>query len=429
MENKENKNRKFGIVLRYTKSFGTYAFSYFFNAGISLLILPVLSHYLSKEDYGVIALFTAAQTLILPFLSMGIQLSMGVDFFKKPGDEFKSYFNTAFKTILSSFLFFTVLAFIFSGFISSRLHTSWIFSVLLPFCVLSSLSADIYLTYLRNTNKAVKFVLFSICRTAFEIGLAVLLVVKFSMGWQGRLYAAVAAAVVILIIVVYFFYRNRLLRWTGFSVKTSREVIKHSLPFIPERISIFFFTAADRFFLERYTSTNEVGLYNMAYNVASLIMMVIISLSAVYVPSVYKFLSEDNKRKALRSAYIFIGVCFICCLGMFIVIPVFFHYIIDQKFLQGQVYAYYLVISMFFWAVTQALYPFLMFHKKNYIIMAFAITGSLLSIGLNLLLTPRLFTWGAIIANGSSYFALTMFYVVYVYFWAKKNTTGNLSIS
>jgi len=164
----------------------------------------------------------------------------------------------------------------------------------------------------------------------------------------------------------------------------------------------------------------------MAYNVASLIMMVILSLSSVYVPLVYRLLSADNRKKALKTAGIFIGVCLFFCLCMFGVIPFFFHFIIDHKFLSGQVYAYYLVICMFFWAIAQALYPFLMFHKKNYVIMFFAIAGAVISIGLNVVLTPKLHTWGAIIANGSSYFTIAMLYVVYIIFRMKKNAIGSL---
>lgn len=408
------------LLLQKSKSFGTYAFSYFFNAGISLLILPVLSHFLSKEDYGVIALYTAAQTLLLPFMSMGIQLSIGVDYFKKTPETFADYFNTAFKTILSFFLIFLVVAVAFNGFIASRLHITVLFAIMLPVYVLANLAADIFLTWLRNNEKPVAFVLFSVCRTIVEIGLAVLLVVRFSMGWSGRLYAAIVASSIILIFLLVVFYKKGLLRWSGFNRKTSKEVLLHSLPFVPERLSIFFLTAADRFFIERYSSTEQVGLYNMAYNVASLVMMVIMSLSAVYVPMVYQALADNNRKKAYKTALVNILVCLFFCLGMMLVIPIFFHFIIDHKFMPGISYAYYLTGCMFFWAVAQAFYPFLMFYKKNNLIMLFAMAGTGVSILLNFLLTPKLEAWGAVIASGASYFTIAALYIIYIKFYRQK---------
>lgn len=408
------------LLLKKSRSFGVFTFGYFFNAGISLVILPVLSHFLSKEDYGVIALYTAAQTLLLPFMSMGIQLSIGVDFFKKTPATFADYFNTAFKTILSFFLIFLLVAVAFNGFIASRLHITVLFAIMLPVYVLANLAADIFLTYLRNNEKPVGFVLFSVCRTIVEIGLAVLLVVRFSMGWSGRLYAAIVASSIILIFLLAVFYKKGLLRWSGFNWKTSKEVLLHSLPFVPERLSIFFLTAADRFFIERYSSTEQVGLYNMAYNVASLVMMVIMSLSAVYVPMVYQALADNNRKKAYKTALVNILVCLFFCLGMMVVIPIFFHFIIDHKFMPGISYAYYLTGCMFFWAVAQAFYPFLMFYKKNNLIMLFAMAGTGVSILLNFILTPRLEAWGAVIASGASYFTIAALYIIYIRFYRQK---------
>ncbi len=414
------KSFNISIVLKKSKSFGTYAFSYFFNAGISLLILPVLSHYLSKQDYGVIALYTAAQTLLLPFMSMGIQLSIGVDFFKKTPETFADYFNTAFKTILSFFLVFLVVALLMNGFIASRLHITALFAVMLPVYVLANLAADIYLTYLRNTEKPVVYVVFSVIRTAFEIGLAVLLVVRFSMGWAGRLYAAIIGSSCILIYLLVVFYKKGLLRWTGFDIKASKEVLLHSLPFVPERLSVFFLTAADRFFIERHATTEQVGLYNMAYNVASLVMMVIMSLSAVYVPMVYQALAAQNNKKAYKTALVNIAVCLFFCLGMMVVIPIFFHFIIDHKFMPGISYAYYLTGCMFFWSVAQAFYPFLMFYKRNKEIMVIALAGTAVSVLLNFLLTPHLQAWGAVISSAASYSTIAMLYILYIKFYRHK---------
>ena len=419
LENQKLRNR-LRLLFQYGSSFGTYAISYFLNAAISLLILPILSHYLSKEDYGIIALYTAAQTLILPFLGMGIQMSMGVDYFKKDKAEFTNYFNTAFKTILFSFFGFLLIAFAFNGFIASRLHITMLFAIMLPVYVLANLTADIYLSWLRNNEKAGTFVLFSVCRTVLEIGLAVLLVVRFSMGWSGRLYAAIAAASIVLIFLLVVFYKAGLLRWAGFDIKASKEVLLHSLPFVPERLSIFFLTASDRFFIERYASTEQVGLYNMAYNVASLIMMVIMSLSAVYVPVVYQALAMNNRAKAYKAALVNIAICLFFCLGMLVVIPIFFHFIIDHKFMSGISYAYYLMGSMFFWAVAQSFYPFLMFYKKNNRVMLFALVGAGVSVLLNFILTPHLQAWGAVIASGASYFTIATLYILYIKLYRQK---------
>ncbi|MCB0380168.1 MAG: oligosaccharide flippase family protein, partial [Flavobacteriales bacterium] len=63
------------------------------SSGISFLLLPVLTKYLSPEDYGVLSLFTAATSFIVALLSFGTTNIIMVKLYSEK-NNFGSYFRT-----------------------------------------------------------------------------------------------------------------------------------------------------------------------------------------------------------------------------------------------------------------------------------------------------------------------------------------------
>ena len=71
-------NRFFARVLqnKFSKSALIYTISTFCNSLVPFLILPVLTRYLSTEEYGIISMFNATVSFIVPFVSMGFSTAI-----------------------------------------------------------------------------------------------------------------------------------------------------------------------------------------------------------------------------------------------------------------------------------------------------------------------------------------------------------------
>ena len=73
------------------RSSGVYGVSTILNRAIPFLLLPVLTRYLSPEDFGKVALFTVAVNLMLPFVGFTTDSAIGRQYFERDRIDLASY--------------------------------------------------------------------------------------------------------------------------------------------------------------------------------------------------------------------------------------------------------------------------------------------------------------------------------------------------
>src|SRR3982751_3618601 len=81
--------------MKLLRSFSLYTFVGFFGAGINFILMPLLSHYLTPEDYGISALINTYVSLLFPIIGMNAYGIIPVEYFKiKDRKEFASLFSS-----------------------------------------------------------------------------------------------------------------------------------------------------------------------------------------------------------------------------------------------------------------------------------------------------------------------------------------------
>src|SRR5574337_1710961 len=69
--------------MKLLKTFSLYTFVGFLNAGIGFLILPVLTHYLSPTDYGIISLMNTYVQILMPLVGLSTASLVSVEYYNK----------------------------------------------------------------------------------------------------------------------------------------------------------------------------------------------------------------------------------------------------------------------------------------------------------------------------------------------------------
>jgi O-antigen/teichoic acid export membrane protein len=154
------------------------------------------------------------------------------------------------------------------------------------------------------------------------------------------------------------------------------------LPFIPERLAIFVLGYSDRFFINHYSGTAEVGYYGAGAQLSLIVTLVIITLNNTFYPVLFRELSQQQieYKKIRNTSLAFIGISFIITLGVIAAVPLFFKFFIGPVFQPGQKYAVYLAIGLFFWAIYNVFIAFLLSLKKNKVIMYISLFGMVISL-------------------------------------------------
>lgn len=400
--------------MKTAKSFLIYAFTLFFNALISFATFSLLTRHLSEVDYGVINLYNSFTIFLVPFLSIGVPFTLSVDYFKMDETSYRSHFTNGLAIPVLSSAIFTILFLLFVTPVSHLLKINNLFTLLLPASCLLIVLNEITLNTIRNKGHHFLFATYSIVRNLAEIGLTVLFVLGLGMKWEGRLLSAFLAlglgAIVIIILVVRWHYYT-----ASFSKSDIKNIFKIGLPFIPERLAIFVLAYSDRFFIDYYRGTGEVGFYGAGAQLAMIVNLTTLTLNNTFYPVIYKKLTEKNPdyKGIKKITIVYIGLAAATSLGVILFTPFIFKHFVGAVFLPGKKYAILLTIGFFFWSVYNVFFAYLLNSKLNKTIMIISVIGMACSIILNLI-NVKIF--GAIGATYTSIIVYFLMAALVIYF-------------
>lgn len=410
--------------MRLHKQVYIYFSSYIINAALSFGILSLLTHYLDTYDYGIINLYSSFLVFLMPFISSGILYPLSVEYYKRPRETYSQYFTSAQVIPVLSLVFLTILCVAFQQPLSHLLKVSPVWIWVMPLTAWWIMINETAMMITRNNNKPYQFAFFSVGKNIVEIALTILLVIGLHWAWQGRLLSAATAPFLLGILSLYLFYRWRLIRKKVDWAVTKRIFI-FCIPFIFERLSVFVMGYSDKYFIDRFDTngTSEVGLYALGSQLATIIYLIVISMNSAYQPHLFKKLSEGLRKKLHQTTLLYIGVCAITVVCLFIAIPFIFRFFIDKSYAAAKPYAYMLCGGYFMWGVFNAFQAYLIYLEKSRVILYISLFGLVTSLSLNSWLVPKYGATGAAIANITTYtiMALTCFLFVRKYYILKHH--------
>ena len=365
------------------KSLSVYTIILFFNATVSFFIFSITTHKLKPVDLGIIYLYSSFTILLVPFIGVGIQFLLSVDYFKMDFPAFRVQFKHAILLPVFSASVFTIVFLIFYFPLQHFVPFNFFFTIMLPVSCFVVIMNEAFLNLMRNKEKRFLFAVYSVARNLLEVGLTVLLIVGIGMNWQGRLASALLTGTISGGVIFYFFWR-----WQLLDSQVNRNSIKNiflaGISFIPERLGIFIIAYSAVYFINFYEGTTDVGYYGVGMQIATIVNISIIALMNAFHPYIFKNLSGvPNYRNVKKATFAFIGISFMVTFILILFLPLLFKIFIGKEFQTGQVYARYLSIGYFFWSVYAIFLAYLLFLKKIKTIMAISIIGMAASIVLN----------------------------------------------
>ncbi|MEO8766195.1 MAG: hypothetical protein ABI416_17970, partial [Ginsengibacter sp.] len=371
------------------KTMGLYTITNFFGKGLSFLLLPLFTNpkYLSPADNGLLSLFSQATIFLVPFISLGVLQSASVDYFKLDKKDFSDTCTTGFvmaivMAFISFLAFFFFRSFLFHGFLFPPL-----FIWAIPLVAFMTFCYELVILLIRNRNDASTYMKVNVTRISAELGLAVILIVLFAWGWEGRVASMLVATGSVAAYAIYFLIKNDYL-----SGAIKKEIIyteiRYSIPIVTLQLSIFCLFSSDSFLLANITKNNaEVGIYGMACVFGTIIITLSGALIQYMVPKINKALSLKNPDYGdIRKQFItYIGIMTLTFIVLLFCVPLVYHLFINDKYWPGIRYYYFLSAGYFFWTISIFLYTFLLYHKQKKKLFIIALGSIVISLCSNYL--------------------------------------------
>ena len=312
---------------------------------MSFLLLPLYTSVLSTEEYGTVDLFVTYTSLLLPVVLFQVDQALFRFLIDARGDREKSaeVISTAVFFALAQSLSLTAVFSLVQFFVTSPYQ--W----LLLLNILASVFSNMALQLARGFGDNITYSLGSFLSAFFQIAGNIVFLLPLSMGVYGMLWATILSH---FLTGLFVFVRERLHRYLApsfFRKPTLKQILRYSLPLVPNALCWWALNASDRvivlFFLGRVFN----GLLSVGHKLSSVYIMIynLFNLSWTESASLHM---NDADRDAFFQKVILKMFDFFMCLGIALIafIPLAFPLLVNAKF--AEAYALipaFVIASMF----------------------------------------------------------------------------------
>ena len=350
------------------KSSGIYTITASINAGIPLLLLPVLTVKLSPEDYGLIAMFQLVTGLIYPIFGMNLESSIARKYFDEDNSDFPSYIGTSIVLVLLNTIVTGVLYFFLFKYISdiTLVPFEWIkFTLLVAIC--QFLSSVILTTY-QVRIKPISYGFFQIGQSIVNITLTLIFVVVLEETWRGRLNAQIYTGIISAIISLILLFRNNQLK-INIKISDVKHALNFGLPLIPHVLGGLLFTAIDRFFLTKMVGLEQTGNYSVAYQLGAIISLVTLAFNNAFTPWLYGELNKKCdiiKLKIVKFTYIYFILISLFAIVVIYIFPLLVSIFVGDRFTSISSYSTFIIWGFVFQGMYYMVTNYIGYANKTY---------------------------------------------------------------
>lgn len=396
-----------------------YLLSSIISKAVPFLLLPIMTKYLNPTEYGLLSIYTIMISFFYAFIGMNMQANISKNFFKISKNEMSFYIGNILFILSLTFTLYSIITYIVSLFFSSifSIPSQWLF--LLPFMSVVMMINELNTTILQNEQRAYIFGLFEISNSTIKMGLTILFLVIFSMGWYSQVIGTLLGGLILSSIgIIYMKKRDYI------TLKYDKEKIKSilniSFPFIPHLLGGIVIAMSDRLFIEKMVSLKAVGIYSVGYMFGMVVLLFTDAFIKAWSPWFYKNLAEvtdSKKNKIVKYTYIYIILLFVLAIGISICAKFILPYFVDIKYYGANQYILWISLGYAVQGVYKIFFPYLVHINRTSFLAISTVVAALLNLILNYFLIKLFGTIGAAYATILAF----MVSAIMVFWYQQKN--------
>jgi O-antigen/teichoic acid export membrane protein len=388
-----------GINSPLARTIGIYTFLNFFLRGISFLITPLFTHYISPDEFGTLNIYLNSINFVTPFVFLGITNTVAVDYFKTSREALSRHIATSLLLSLGIVGVFFVLIIGFHNPLETYFHVPLLLLLAIPLLCFFNLVIDLAFILLRNENQVKKVTIATILRTVLELGTSVGFIILLLWGWQGRLYSLILATALAFVGGMVYLFKKYELSWQ-FDLAFVRRESLFWMSSIVGFFSVISFTSLDKYIIKHFCTALELGDYSLASQFGFIILTFSSAVTAAYFPTLFRELSEQKPYAfILKKIFLLIGALIMIALGSIVVVYLMMKYYINERYAGAWHYYYMIATTYGLWSVVMLFYGFLNYFKMKRLMLYFGLAGLIVLTPLQYLATQYLGIMGLMLCQ------------------------------
>lgn len=267
------------------------------TAILSLLLLPLITPFLTLEDYGIMGLINSYKGIALGVATFGLHMHLTNSYFELGKNFILLWRRLFFYMIVSSLFTAIALTFIYSFSLSITPESKKILIISLSIIPILFFPVNTIIEhYFPLVYKPRTQVLRNLIASIVSIGFSFVMIRYYNLGYVGWV---VSATVLTLLTFILFFkplYIDlKIYPQVDFNFSRIKKLLKISLPIIPHNLSHMLLSSSDRIIMDILgVSVVSIGLYSNGYSIGENSNVVITGISIALSPVLQRIFREKN---------------------------------------------------------------------------------------------------------------------------------------
>ncbi len=369
---------------------------------VSFFLLPLYTAALSTADYGTVDVLQTVAMFAMPFVTL--QLYSAVFRFiieKQKKIEKASVITTGAVIEFLNLIFFSVIIWL----LNLKFHIQYCDLFLMNFIALAFV--DLVQNITRGFGHNGVYSIMSFMITVISLVSNVIMILFMGMKGDSILIASTISAV---IASLYGIWKQRLWRYfrlSAFSPKELREMLKYSLPLIPNAISWWIANASDRLLIRYFLGASENGIYAVANKIPTIYTTIFNVYNLAWIEALSRSAHDQDQHEFINSMFekslrlfICVDIGIICCMSLF------FNVLVGESYRAAYPQIYILLVAIFFNSLCSLLGGIFTAYKESGIIGKTTVVGAVVNFLVNLCFIKFIGLYAASISTLVSYMVI-----------------------
>lgn len=401
------------------KKFGAFSIGPIFGAIIGFITVPLITYFISPEEYGKASMFTLAQGIASMIMYLGMDQAFVREFNTYRGNKNKLFSNAVLIPLILSCAL-SIVIIIFHKQVSIALFdvpgenkAVLALAVMLPFMVFENFA----MLNIRMEENGLRYSGFTILLKLFTLIFTVLLFLLYEKSFRSVIYAIALAEILNGVILLFYTLRSVRIRITLIDREMITRMLKFGIPLVPVTVLVWALSSMDKIMLRSMCTYSELGLYSAASKIVNVLGIVQTCFTLYWTPVAYRWYDEkvSNKRFENVNKAVALLMSVICLIILLLknVIAL----ILGSEFSDAIEIFPFLLLYPIMYTMSECVAVGIGFTRKTQYNMIVTITSGSVNILLNYLMIPSMGARGAAFATGISYV---------VFFWMRTLVSRKL---
>lgn len=369
-----------------------------FAAGMPFLLLPILTRYMSSDEFGIVGIYQGLYTLFLAVCGLGVSGAVVRQSYDVVRERIGVYIFNVFLILGATCITLFIVLWLIHDWLGSllKIPSDLLFYALFAAAMVFIL--NILLGQYQVNQRPQKYAIFQVGHSMVNIVFSIVGVIFLSAGAMGRIGGIVLAAGVFGFAALYTLRVSGRLQ-VQLDSNDIRSALRFGVPLMPHELGTFLLNWLSLFILNRAVGASEVGIYLLAFQISMILGVICDAFNKAFVPWLFSRLQQNDpevRSSIVRMTYAYFLGLVIIVIAAFALSPVVIRVVFDDGYAEASSYVGWLVLGQALGGAYLVVTNYIFYMRRTEVLSLITLSGGVVNVLLLIIFVPEFGIVGAI---------------------------------